>query len=44
VARCPDGTISVRDSKNPDDAEIIISRGDWDAFLAGAKQGDFDGV
>lgn len=35
------GGVGVRDSKNPD-VHLEFSRDDWDAFLAGAKNGDFD--
>jgi hypothetical protein len=32
----------VRDSKNPTGPALIFTPGEWDAFLAGAKDGEFD--
>lgn len=36
------GRVAVRHSKAPDAATIIYTRAEWDAFLAGAKDGEFD--
>ncbi|GLW05348.1 DUF397 domain-containing protein [Microtetraspora sp. NBRC 13810] len=36
------GVVAVRDSKNPDGATLLFDPGDWRAFIAGAKNGDFD--
>jgi hypothetical protein len=36
------GRIAVRHSKAPDAAVIVYTRAEWDAFLAGAKDGEFD--
>ncbi|WP_203865696.1 DUF397 domain-containing protein [Plantactinospora endophytica] len=36
------GRIAVRHSKAPDAAVIVYTREEWDAFLAGAKDGEFD--
>ena len=33
--------IYIRDSKNPEQM-ITVSRADWETFLSGAKDGDFD--
>jgi Domain of unknown function (DUF397). len=40
----PDGTgqIAVRHSRHPDGPVIIYTRTEWDAFLAGARDGEFD--
>ncbi|MQA25269.1 MAG: DUF397 domain-containing protein [Micromonosporaceae bacterium] len=40
----PDGSgrIAVRHSHHPDGPAIIYTRGEWDAFLAGARDGEFD--
>ncbi|ADP84866.1 DUF397 domain-containing protein [Frankia sp. AgB1.9] len=32
----------VRDSKNPAGAVLAFSAAEWDAFLAGARDGEFD--
>jgi Domain of unknown function (DUF397) len=34
--------IALRDSKNPDVAPFLFTRAEIDAFLHGAKQGEFD--
>ena len=34
--------IAVRDSKNPDGAALIFTPAEWDAFVGGAKDGEFD--
>ena len=34
--------IAVRDSKNPDAAALIFTAAEWDAFVGGAKDGEFD--
>ena len=42
VGALADGRIAVRHSKAPDAAVIIYTRDEWDAFLAGARDGEFD--
>ncbi|MEZ0076277.1 DUF397 domain-containing protein [Planotetraspora sp. GP83] len=42
VAVLPDGQLGVRDSTNPDGPALVFNRGEWAAFLAGAKGGEFD--
>lgn len=37
-----DGTIGVRDSKDPEGGILRFSRGEIDAFLRGAQVGEFD--
>lgn len=37
-----DDTYRVRDSKNPDGPVLTFTRAEWEAFLAGAKAGEFD--
>jgi Domain of unknown function (DUF397) len=37
-----DGAIAVRDSKNPTGPVLIFTPGEWDAFVDGAKDGEFD--
>ena len=34
--------IAVRDAKNPDGPALIFTAAEWDAFLGGAKDGEFD--
>ena len=34
--------IAVRDSKNPEQEPLVFDRGEWTAFIAGAKAGEFD--
>ena len=36
------GRVAVRHSKAPNAAVIVYTRAEWDAFLAGAKDGEFD--
>lgn len=42
IAHLTDGTTLVRDSKNPHGALLHFTRPEWDAFLDGAKNGEFD--
>jgi len=37
-----DGTVGVRDSKNPAGPVLEFTPGEWDAFISGAKDGEFD--
>jgi hypothetical protein len=37
-----DGGIAVRDSQNPHVATLLFTNAEWDAFVAGAKDGEFD--
>ncbi|WP_329424375.1 DUF397 domain-containing protein [Streptosporangium sp. NBC_01495] len=36
------GAIAVRDSKNPTGPALVLSRGEWGAFLTAVKSGHFD--
>jgi hypothetical protein len=42
VKLSPDGTIVVRDSKDPDGPCLRFSPLEWVNFIAGAKTGEFD--
>lgn len=42
VAPLAEGGIAVRDSKDPDGPVLRYTRGEWAAFLDGAKSGEFD--
>jgi hypothetical protein len=37
-----DGRVAVRDGKRPDGPVLLFTREEWDAFVAGAKDGEFD--
>jgi hypothetical protein len=37
-----DEAIAVRDSKNPSGPALIFTSAEWDAFVGGAKDGEFD--
>jgi hypothetical protein len=37
----PEG-VAVRDTKNRDGGTLIFTRAEWDAFIGGAKDGEFD--
>ena len=41
VAFVGDG-IAVRDSKNPTGPALLFTTDEWDAFVGGAKNGEFD--
>ncbi len=37
-----DGAVAVRDTKDPDGTVLIFTPQEWDAFVSGAKAGEFD--
>jgi Domain of unknown function (DUF397) len=37
-----DGAIAVRDSKDPSGPTLIYTPAEWDAFLGGVRDGEFD--
>ncbi|MGO9079791.1 MAG: DUF397 domain-containing protein [Streptosporangiaceae bacterium] len=41
VAFLPDGTIAMRNSRHPDGPSLVFTRAEWDAFLGGARDGEF---
>jgi hypothetical protein len=41
-ARRHDGVIEVRNSKAPEAGTVRFTTAEWDAFLGGAKLGEFD--
>ena len=41
VAILPDG-VAVRDSRRPDGDVLYFTPAEWDAFVGGAKDGEFD--
>jgi hypothetical protein len=42
VAHLPEGGVAVRDTKDRSKAPHIYTRYEWEAFLIGAKNGEFD--
>ncbi|MEV5413630.1 DUF397 domain-containing protein [Thermopolyspora sp. NPDC052614] len=36
------GRVAVRHSRHPNGEVIVYTRGEWEAFIAGAKEGEFD--
>nr|WP_269810904.1 DUF397 domain-containing protein [Kineosporia rhizophila] len=36
------GQVLLRDSKNPDVAPFAFTRAEWEAFVGGARDGEFD--
>ncbi|SDZ17540.1 protein of unknown function [Micromonospora pattaloongensis] len=36
------GRVALRHSKNPDGPTIVYTRAEWDAFIGGVKDGEFD--
>jgi hypothetical protein len=42
VAVFPDGTIGIRDSKNPVGSKLVLVPPAWMAFLTATKAGHFD--
>jgi Domain of unknown function (DUF397) len=41
AALLPDGQIGVRDSKHPEGPVLRFTPGEWDAFTAGVRDGEF---
>lgn len=41
VAELPDGNVSIRDSKAPEQAALIFTHAEWDAFRLGILNGEF---
>jgi hypothetical protein len=37
-----DDAIAVRDSRTPDGPILIFTQAEWEAFVGGAKDGEFD--
>jgi hypothetical protein len=36
------GVVAVRDSKDPTGPALVFTPAEWDAFVGGAKDGEFD--
>jgi hypothetical protein len=44
VAELPEGTIAVRNSRDPSGPALVYTRAEMAAFLRGAKDGEFDSL
>jgi uncharacterized protein DUF397 len=44
VADLPGGTIGVRDSKDSEGPVLRFTPDEWDAFLGGVRNGEFDSL
>lgn len=42
VAHLDGGHVGVRDSKNPNGPALVFTPAQWDAFMSGAANGEFD--
>jgi len=42
TAQLPAGAVAVRNSRYPDGPALVFTRAEWEAFLLGARDGDFD--
>ena len=42
VAHLPGGGVAVRDSKDPSKAPHVYTRREWEAFVIGVKNGEFE--
>jgi Domain of unknown function (DUF397) len=42
AAQLPAGDVAVRNSRFPDGPALIFTQAEWDAFVLGARDGDFD--
>jgi Domain of unknown function (DUF397) len=42
VTFLPDGKVAMRNSRQPDGPALIFTRAEWDAFVGGARDGDFE--
>jgi hypothetical protein len=41
VAQLPGGEIALRNSRHPDGPALVFTGAEWDAFLCGARDGEF---
>ena len=44
AARLADGRLIMRDSKNKSGPYLLFTQGEWNAFILGVKDGNFDSV
>lgn len=41
VARLSDGSVAMRNSRHPDGPALVFTSAEWEAFLNGARTGEF---
>jgi Domain of unknown function (DUF397) len=41
VAFLADGDVAMRNSRDPEGPALIFTRAEWDAFIGGARDGEF---
>jgi len=41
IAHLPDGRVAVRNSRHPGGPALLFTPTEWDAFIDGAKDGEF---
>jgi hypothetical protein len=41
IAFLAEGDVAMRNSRHPDGPVLIFTRAEWDAFLSGARDGEF---
>jgi hypothetical protein len=37
------GIVAIRDSKDPEGTKLVVSSATWRAFIAGMREGEFEG-
>ena len=42
VAFLSDGNVAMRNSRHPEGPALVFTRPEWDAFLDGARDGEFE--
>jgi Domain of unknown function (DUF397) len=42
LAHLPGGDVAVRHSRDPLGPALVFAAGEWDAFVAGVRDGEFD--
>lgn len=42
IAHLDGGRVGVRDSKNPHAGVLVFAPSEWDAFVSGTRDGEFD--
>jgi hypothetical protein len=40
-AQLPGGQVALRNSRHPDGPALVFTAAEWDAFLSGARDGEF---
>jgi Domain of unknown function (DUF397) len=41
VGFLPEGEVAMRNSRHPDGPALVFTRAEWQAFVGGARDGDF---